>query len=71
MTNGVEEHPKTGARLKLRLRRAEPEREGFADVEIVYEKVEMNTLGLRTLGPRGGNDVRDFLKSDGRVTIIE
>lgn len=71
MTNGVVEHSKTRARLKRRFRRAEPEREGFADVEIVDEKVEMKTLGLRTFGPRGGNRVRDFLKPNGRVTIVE
>jgi hypothetical protein len=71
MANGVEEHPKTRARLKRRFRCAEPEREGFADVEIVDEKVEMKTLGLWTFGPRRGNAVRDFLKPNSWVTVIE
>ena len=71
MANGVQEHPKSGARLKLRLRRAEPKGESLADVEIVDEKVEMKTLGLRTFGPRGGNGEGDFLKRDRRVTIVE
>ena len=71
MANGVEEHPKSGARLKGRLRRAEPEGEGLASVEIVDEKVEVKTLGLRTFGPRRGNGVRNFLKPDRRAAIVE
>ena len=71
MANGVKKDPKTAARLKLGLRRPELQRAGFADLEIVNEKVEMKTLGLGTFGPRGGNGVRDFLKPNSRVTIVE
>ena len=69
MTDGVEEDSKTYSRLELRFRRAESQRESLAFVEVVNEKVEMKTLGLRTFGPCGGSDVGDLLKPDGRVTI--
>lgn len=70
MANGVEEDPKSRARLKLGLRRAELQREGLTLVEIVHEKIEMKALGLGTFGPRRRNDVRDFLKPDGGVTTV-
>ena len=71
MTDGVEEDSKTYSRLELRFRRAESQRESLAFVEVVNEKVEMKTLGLWPFGPCGGSDVGDFLKPDGRVTIVQ
>ena len=71
MADWVKVDPKSGARLKLRLRRAEAQCERFAVVEIVDEKVEMQTLGLFALGPRRRSDGCNFLEPDGRVAVVE
>src|SRR5665213_4596308 len=67
----IEKDSKIAPRLELGFRCSERERVRFSFVEIVNEKVEMQTLGLWSLGPRHGCDVRDFLKADGWMTVVE
>lgn len=71
MTNWIEEDPKTTTRLKLGFPRTEAQRECFAVDEIVNKKVEMQSLGLWSFGPRGRFERIDFLKRNGRVPVIE
>jgi hypothetical protein len=68
---GIKKHPKTRSGLDLGLGRSNTQRVRLTDVQIIYFKIKVQLLGWRTIGPYRGHVRGDFLKSNGRLAVVE